>query len=172
MLPSACASSLTRAFSRAAMAGGPIFRPRFFGGARNPDHPSGMRKEWGEFAFRQRSIEQSKLYRNVIKPARPETAVEMPQARNDHPRHWDLDVRSGLVEHEEIITRPSGNLDAGIDLIARVVERDIDAEFRHNNRLARRDQEWIIFQTQGREAVEARLVAASAAHQTNRQELA
>src|SRR5437868_4001429 len=173
MLPSACASSVTRAFSRAAMAGGAIFRPLFFGGARKPDHPSGMRKEWREFAFRQWSIEQTELYRNVIKSARPETAVEVPQAGDDHPRDRDLDVRSGLIEHEEIVARPPGDLDAGIDLIARVVERHIiDAELRHNRRVACRDQERIILQAQRGDPVEARLVAASTAHQADRQELA
>src|SRR5437868_14553181 len=163
---------MTRAFSRAAMASGAIFRPLFFGGERKWDHPSGMREERREFAFRQGSIEQPKFYRNVVKPARPETAVEVPQAGDDHPRHRDFDVRSGLIEHEEIITRPAGNLDAGIDLIARVVERDMDDKFRRNGRTVRGDEERIILQAHRGDALEAELVDASTDPQDTAQDLA
>ena len=45
----------------------------------------------------------------------------MPQAWNEHANDGDLNVGPRLVEHEEIVTCPGGDLDTGIDLIARVV---------------------------------------------------
>jgi len=82
-----------------------------------------MRKERREFAFRQRPIQQSELYRNIVKPARGETAIEMPQSRRDHPDDGDLDVGPRLIEDEENQTPTAGDVDAGVDLLARVVER-------------------------------------------------
>ena len=55
-----------------------------------------------ELVFRQRPVPQSELDRDIIKPARREAAIEMPQSRNDHPDDRDLDVGARLVENEEI----------------------------------------------------------------------
>jgi hypothetical protein len=74
------------------MPGGAIRRSFFFPGARKPDDPSGVWKEGRKFAFRQRPIQQSELYRNIVKPARSEAAIEMPQSRNDHSDDVDLNV--------------------------------------------------------------------------------
>src|SRR4051795_6371655 len=128
MLPSAFASSTKWPLRRAGRAGGAIFRPLFFRGAPKPHAPSGMGKELGQLAFRQRAIEQTELDRNVVKPARSIAPIEMPQARHDDPRHRDLDIGPGLIEHEEIMPGTPGDLDAGFHLRARIVERDVDAE--------------------------------------------
>ena len=66
-----------------------------------------------ELAFRQRPVPQSELDRNIVKPAGREAAIEMPQARNDHPDDRNLDVGPRLIEHEEIEARALGEIDAG-----------------------------------------------------------
>ena len=99
-----------------------FFRAFFFLGVRKPDDPSAVRKERRQLAFRQRPIQQSKFYRNIVKPARCEAAVEMPQPRHDHPDDRDLDVGPRLIEDQEIEARAPGDVDAGVDLRARVVE--------------------------------------------------
>src|SRR5262245_22964099 len=119
MLPSACIRREKCPFNRAAMTGA-IFLACFFREARTKDPPSGMWKERSEIAFQSRAIQQSKLQRNIVKPARREAAIEMPQARNEHPDHGDLDVGPRLVQYQEIISRAGGDLDAGIDLVARI----------------------------------------------------
>src|SRR6476469_2382103 len=48
-----------------------------------------------------------------LKAARCETAIEMPQSRNDHSDDRDLDVGPGLIEDEEIEACASGDIDAG-----------------------------------------------------------
>jgi hypothetical protein len=55
-----------------------------------------------ELVFRQRPISQSELYRDVVKPARREAAIEVPQSRNNDPDNWNLDVGACLIEDEEI----------------------------------------------------------------------
>ena len=70
-----------------------------------------------------RPIPQSELDRNIVKPAGPKAAIEMPQAGNDHPDDRDLDVGPGLIEDEEIEARAPGDIDAGVDLVAGVVEQ-------------------------------------------------
>ena len=47
-------------------------------------------------------VAESKLDRNIVKPARREAAIEMPQPRNGDPDNRGLDVGAGLIEHEEI----------------------------------------------------------------------
>ena len=44
--------------------------------------------------------------------------MEMPQSRNDNPDNWNLDVGSGLVEHEEVEPEAPGKLDASQGLLA------------------------------------------------------
>ena len=69
----------------------------------------------------------------------------MPQARNEHPDDGDLDVGPGLVEHEEIISRTGRDLDAGIDLVARIVV-NLDIRRRWDDRIVARNQEREVLQ--------------------------
>src|ERR1700722_11442497 len=86
-----------------------------------------MRHVLRQFVLRQRRLTQAKLYGNVVEPARPKAAIEMPQARNDDPGNRGFDIRSCLVENEEVEARLSRDLDASIDLFAGITER---SEFR------------------------------------------
>jgi hypothetical protein len=83
-----------------------------------------MGKKRSELIFSQRSISQSELYRNIVKPTRRETAIEMPQARNNHSDDRDLDVRPRLIEDEEIEACAAGDVEAGEYLLAGVVKWD------------------------------------------------
>jgi hypothetical protein len=58
----------------------------FVPGARKPGHPSGVGVNRIELVFRQRPIAQSELYRNIVKTAGCETAIEMPQSRHKRAR--------------------------------------------------------------------------------------
>ena len=82
-----------------------------------------MGKEWSKFAFRHRMVAQPEFYRDIVKSARREAAVEMTQSGNDHSHDGDLDVGPRLIEDEEIEARTPGDFDAGIDLPACVVEK-------------------------------------------------
>src|SRR5665213_457547 len=82
-----------------------------------------MWKKRRQFGFRQRPVAQSEFYLNVVKPARTEAAVEMPQSRNDHSHNGNLDVGPGLVEDQKIETGAPRNIDAGEHLVAGIVER-------------------------------------------------
>src|SRR5206468_11188564 len=88
--------------------------------ARNSS-PSGVRKKRRQFAFQPRPLKQSELYRHIVEAAGREAAIEMAQARHQHPDDGNLDVGPCLVEHEEIVARTGGDLDAGNDLGPRIV---------------------------------------------------
>ena len=49
--------------------------------------------------------------------------MDMPQSRNDHPDHGNVDVGPGLVENEEIEAKTLGKLDAAKHLIAPIEAR-------------------------------------------------
>ena len=66
-----------------------------------------MRENRVEFVFLERPFEPSELYRNIVKPAGRETAIEMPQSRNDHSDDRHLDVGARLIEDEEIEALPA-----------------------------------------------------------------
>src|SRR5712671_286700 len=168
MAPLGLAASVTWPARRARTVG-VARRSRFLPGA--PTCPSGMRVDRIERAFRQRPVAQAELDRNVVKPARREAAIEMPQPRYDHADDRDLDVGARLVEDEEIEALALGDTDAGGHLLARfeTVERCVRG--RWGQGLAARHQEWMVRQPQGRLAVEARFVALGAAHETDGQEL-
>ncbi len=87
----------------------------------------------------------------------------MPEARDDHAYHGYLDVRPGLVEHEEVIAGATGDLDAGLDLLFHAVERDFHVERRRRPHIGGGLQERIVLQLQRRRAIERRAVAAQAA---------
>lgn len=58
--------------------------------------------KWIKLSFQQRSVPQSKLYRNIVKAARCEAAIKMPHPRNDHPDDWYIDVGTCLIENEKV----------------------------------------------------------------------
>src|SRR5258707_11246594 len=131
-----------------------------------------MGEKRSEFVFQKRPISQSEFHRNIVKSARSEAAIEMPQSRNDHSDDRDLDVGPRLIEDEEIEARARGDVDAGVDLLARVVERaELRAGVRLGLRMATRRQKGIVLQPQWSGAVEARFLAGSASHEADRQEL-
>src|SRR5258705_12836746 len=95
-----------------------------------------------ELTFRQRPVAQSELDRDVVKPAWRETAIEMPQPRNDHADDRHLDVGARLVEDEEIEPRALGETHAGGHLLARLRTGESPVGGRWDQSLAARDQEW------------------------------
>ena len=82
-----------------------------------------MGEKRSEFVFLQRPVQQPEIDRNIVKPARSEAAIEMPQAGNDDPDDRHLDVGPALIEHKKIETRAPGDLDTGEGLFARVVDQ-------------------------------------------------
>jgi hypothetical protein len=73
-----------------------------------------------ELVFQQRLVSQSELYRDIVKPARREAAIEMPQSRNDHSDDRDIDVGARLIEDEEIEALSLGEAHARHHLLALV----------------------------------------------------
>ena len=84
--------------------------PSLCSGSAQAGMTSGMGVNRIELVFRQRPVAQSELYRNIVKPARREAAIEMPQSRNDHPDDRDLDVGTRLIEDEEIEALSLGDI--------------------------------------------------------------
>ena len=132
-----------------------------------------------ELVFRQRPIAQSELDRDIVKPAGPKTAIEMPQPRNDHAHDRRLDVGTCLIEDEEIEARALGETHTGLHLLAGVELTEIGVETGPHNRSAARRQIGMVAQSEYRAAVMARLltrfpdlrVRTPAAHETDGQEL-
>src|SRR5262249_62173140 len=87
---------------------------------RKLERPSSLGMKRIELAFRQRLVSPSELDRDIVKPARCEAAIEMPQSRDDHSGDRDLDVGARLIEDEEIEARALGQGHAGGHLRARV----------------------------------------------------
>ena len=85
--------------------------------------PSRVGQKRREFMFWQRPLQHAQPHWNVIKPSMREAAVEMPQPRNNYPDHRNGDIGPGLVENQKIEPSLARDLDAGIDLFARVAER-------------------------------------------------
>src|ERR1700733_1229019 len=75
----------------------------------------GMRHVRRQFVLRQRHLAQAELHGNVVESAGPEAAIEMPQTGNDDPGNRGFNVRSCLIENEQVEARLSCNLDASID---------------------------------------------------------
>jgi len=116
---------------------------------------------------------QSEFHRNIVKSARSEAAIEMPQSRNDHSDDRNLDVGPRLIEDEEVEARARGDVDAGVDMLARVCRegRTSSRSPAWNLRMVTRRQKGIVLQPQWSGAVEARFLAGSASHEADRQEL-
>src|ERR1700727_3844889 len=89
-----------------------------------------------EFVSRQRPVSQSELDGNIVKPARREAAIEMPQSRNDHSDNRYLDVGTRLIEHKKIETLALGEVHAGHHLLAFIETTKRRAKVRPDRRLA------------------------------------
>ena len=63
---------------------------------------------WIELGLRQWPLSKSELYRNIVKPASREAAIEMPQSRNDNPDHGNAYIGARLIENQEIQTLSVG----------------------------------------------------------------
>src|SRR5215468_5704587 len=102
--PFAWLSSETRLASRADTTGGTARRSflRAVSRARKAGRPLGVRVKRVELMFRQWPVPHPELYRNVIKTARREASVKMPQSRNDHSDDRNVDVGASLIENEEV----------------------------------------------------------------------
>src|ERR1700687_5885854 len=124
-----------------------------------------------ELVFKHRLVTPSELYRNIVKPARRETAIEMPQSRNDHSDDRDLDIRARLIEHEEIEAYSLGKAYASHHLLARVEMVELRAQARLDRRFVAWRQIRMVSQAQWSGAVKARFFPGPTAHQTDRQEL-
>src|SRR5258708_39863569 len=108
-----------------------------------------MGEKRSELVFQQRPISPSEFDRNIVKSARYEAAIEMPQSRNDHSDDRNLDVGPRLIEDEEVEARARGDVDAGVDMLARVVERaELRAGVRLDLRMVTRRQKGIVLQPQ------------------------
>src|SRR5882757_4234789 len=119
--------------------------------------PSGLGVKRIELVFRQWPVSPSQLDRHIVKPARREAAIEMPQSRNDHPDDRDLDIGAGLIEHEEIEALTLGEVHAGGHLLARVEMAELRAEVGSDGRGAARRQIRIVLQPKWTGAVVVRL---------------
>jgi hypothetical protein len=124
-----------------------------------------------ELGFRQRPVLPSELHRDVVEPAGCEAAIEMPQARNDHPGDRGFDIGAGLIEDEEIEALPLGEAHAGQHLLALVETAELRAEVRPDRRLAARRQIGLIPQPQCTGVVMARCLGALPCHETDGQKL-
>src|SRR5262245_62052847 len=99
-----------------------------------------MRVDWIEITFQSRLVQPSELDGNIIKPARREAAVEVPQSRDGHANNRNFDVGARVIENEEIKARSLGNVDASQHLLARVETAELRAEARLEGRIAVRDR--------------------------------
>src|SRR6202042_3404193 len=143
--------------------------PTFGPGSAQAAIASGVGVKRVELGFRQRVVEPSELYRDIVKPAGAEAAIEVPQSRNDHPDDRDLDIGPRLVEDEEIQARTLGDLHAGHHLLAPVETAELRAEVRSDRRTAIRRQVGMLRQVERTRAVIAPRIAGS--HETDGQKL-
>src|SRR5688500_10685258 len=105
---------------------------------------SGMRVYRIELVFRQRPVAQSERYWNIVQPARREAAIEMPQARNEHPHDGNLDIGARLIEDQEIVARAPGEAHASGHLLALVELAELGVKVRSDDRTAARRQKGIV----------------------------
>src|SRR5262249_25874033 len=98
--------------------------------------PSSMRMNWIELGLRQWPFSKSELYRNIVKPARCEAAIEMPQSRDDNPDHGNAYIGTRLVENQKSQTLSVWLTDPSAQLLRNVET----AEFRTELQLDR----WLV----------------------------
>ena len=115
-----------------------------------------------EIGFPQRPFAQTQFDRHVIEPPGGETAMDMPQSRNDHPDNGNIDVRPGLVENEEIQAKTPGKLDAGKHLLAPIEARKFLGSRAPGGRFAVRHYVGILAQGHRQRAAAARLIRSTA----------
>src|ERR1700739_3837836 len=115
-----------------------------------------------EFILRERPVSQSELDRNIIKAAWREAAIEMPQSRNDHSHHRDIDVGARLIERQEIEACLLGRAHAGAHLVAGTETAKLRSRTELNHRLVAWRQEGMVLQAEWSGAVEARFLAGPA----------
>ena len=126
-----------------------------------------MRVNRIELVFRQPRVTQSELDRNIVKPAGRETAIEVPQSRNDHSDDRDVDIGAGLIEDEEIEALPLGEAHAGGHLLARVETAELHAGARLDHRIVAWSQKGMVPQAQWSGAVKTIFLSGSASHETD-----
>src|ERR1700730_3051093 len=124
-----------------------------------------------ELVFPKWPVTQSELYRHIVKPAKRETAIEMPQSWNDHSDNRDLDVGTRLIEYEQIEARLLGEAHAGRHLRAGGEIPKLRAEVRLDQRIFARRQIGMVLQAQWSDAVKARFFPGPAVHETQGQKL-
>src|SRR5262249_8680883 len=115
--------------SRAERIAGGDCRRLFFRGARTIS-ASGLGMKRIEIALRHGPVNPSQLDRHVVKPARPEPAVKMPQTPTAHARDRDLDVEAGLVEHKKVEAFALDEIHTGHHLLALIEDAELGAEIR------------------------------------------
>src|ERR1700680_3826888 len=113
-----------------------------------------MGEKWIELVFRQLLISQSELYRDIVKPARREAAIEMPHSRNDHSDDRDVDVRTRLIEDQEVEAFSMGETHAGCHLHVRVETTELRVEARLHHQIVAWRQIGMVLQAQWGGAVE------------------
>ena len=114
-LRSSVTPGLSRAKSRAGGAGGWDVSLRNLGAG----------EKGIEIGLPHRPLAQTERDGRVVETTGPEATIEMPQSRNDHPDDRHVNVRARLIEDEEIMSSPRGELDAGQHLVAAVELREI-----------------------------------------------
>src|SRR5215510_6999834 len=123
--------------------------------------------KWIELFFQQRSVPQSKLYRNVVKAARCKAAIKMPHPRNYHPDDRYIDVGTCLVENEKVEPLLLGQTDAGSHLLARAKGADLRAKVRLDRRFVAWRQKGMVAQTQRGRPIKARFFSSPPSHEAN-----
>src|SRR6516162_2306197 len=124
--------------------------PLLYSGSAQANCPSGLGVKRIELAFRQRSVLPSELDRHVVKSARCEAAIEIPQSRNDHSGDRDPDVGARLIEDEEVEARALGEVHARGHLLARVETAELRAKVRSDGRSTARRQIGMVLQPKWR----------------------
>src|SRR5258708_38049324 len=79
---------------------------------------SGLRMQRIEFLFGQRTMAPPELDRDIVKPARREAAVKIPQAWNDNPDHRHLDTGTRLIDAQQIPPHAPGHMNSPTHLLA------------------------------------------------------
>ena len=108
-----------------------------------------------KLAFRERSVPPSELHRNIIKPTRRKTAIEMPHSRNNHSHDWHLDVGPGLIENKEVETLLLGDAHAFSNLLAGVHTPEHRPRARLDCWLVAWGEKRVVMQTQRCRTIEA-----------------
>ena len=126
---------------------------------------------WIELGLRQWPLSKSELYRNIVKPARREAAIEMPHSRNDHSDDRDVDVGARLIEDEEIEPLSHGETHARGHLLVSVETVELRAEAWLDCRIVAWRQKVMVPQAHWSGAIKARFLSSPAPHETDGQEL-